>query len=489
MKVAFVSAEAAPWAKTGGLGDVVGALPAALKRVDPQLEVCVFLPLYERVWKALAERGIRPEPTEIECAARLYGQPEFGRVQRYTDDDGVIWAFLEHHGFYHRQGLYGDQNGAYFDSAARFAFLCRGALDCAPKVLGGRPDVFHCHDWHTGPLPMYLKTRYRPAYPGTGSVLTIHNLGYQGVYAKDLLPGIGLPWDLFTPDVAEYYDHVNLLKGGIACADATTTVSPTYAKEMLTDAGGVGLDAFIRAKAKHFHGILNGLGPEQRSPQSDPLIAANYTVDDLSGKHACRQALLKEVGLKTNYGEPVIGVVSRFVGQKGLDLVADLVPALPAIGAKLIVLGSGSTKLEDRFRHLAHVYPQHLALSTTFDPPFAQRIYAGCDLFLVPSLFEPCGLTQMQAMAYGTVPVVRAVGGLKDTVLDPRQHGESATGFCFYDYHPDALIGAVVRAVDMFRNRFKHWRILQKNGMRRDASWETSARRYRGLYDAITRRG
>lgn len=487
MKVAFVSAEAAPWAKTGGLGDVVGALPAALRRVDPDLEVCVFLPLYERVWKKLRERGIRPEPTDIEVAAQLYGKPEIGRVQRYVDDDGVIWAFLEHHGFYHRSGLYGDENGAYFDSAARFAFLCRGALDAAPRVLGGTPDVFHCHDWHTGPLPMYLRTRYAPAYPRTSSVMTIHNLGYQGVYTSETLPGLGLPWSLFDPDQAEFHDHVNLLKGGVACADATTTVSPTYAREMLTPEGGVGLDGFLRARARHFHGILNGLGPEQRSPHSDPHLIANYDVNSLSGKHRCREALLEETGLRTHYGEPVLGVVSRFVGQKGLDLVADIVPALPRLGARLVVLGSGSPTLEDRFRHLARRFPEHLAVRTAFDPPLAQRIFAGADIFLVPSRFEPCGLTQLQAMAYGTIPVVRAVGGLRDTVLDPHVAGGRATGFQFFDFEPSALVQALSRAVGTYRNAPNLWRTLQRNGMTRDATWETSARRYRGLYEAIQR--
>ena len=486
MKVAFVSAEAHPWAKTGGLGDVVGALPAALRRVDPSLEVCVFLPLYERVKAALNERNIQPEVTRVEVAARLYGQPELGRILRYVDDDGVIWAFVEHHRFYHRRGLYGDDRGAYFDSAARFAFLCRAALDAAPRVLGGVPDVFHCHDWHTGPLPMYLRTRYAPAYPRTSSVLTIHNLGYQGVYEKDALPGLGLPWSLFHLDVAEFYDHVNLLKGGVACADATTTVSPTYAREMLTAEGGFGLDAFLRRRARRFRGILNGLGPDQRSPHRDPHLPATYDRDDLSGKHRCRAALLAEVGLHTNYGEALLGVVSRFVGQKGLDIVADIVPGLASLGARLVVLGSGSPDLEARFRHLARTYPHHLAVRTAFDPPLAHRIFAGCDMFLVPSRFEPCGLTQMQAMAYGTVPVVRAVGGLRDTVFDPAET-EAATGFCFFDFSAEALYHALERAVGTFRNAPNVWRILQHNGMARDATWETSARKTLRLYHEVRR--
>lgn len=487
MRVAFVSAEAHPWAKTGGLGDVVGALPAALKNVDPNLEVCVFLPLYERVRTKLRDLGLAAEPTDIEFGAQLYGKGEFGRIQRYVDPQGVIWAFVEHHGFYHRQGLYGDSQGAYFDSAARFGFLCRAALDAAPRVLGGPPDIFHCHDWHTGPLPMYLKTRYAPAYPRAASVLSIHNLGYQGIYQNDVLPGLGLPWSLLDPERAEYYDHVNLLKGGVSCADATVTVSPTYAREMLTPEGGHGLDGFLAHRARHFHGILNGLGEEQRSPHTDKSLAATYSIDDMSGKQRCRQALLSEVGLRTNYGEAVIGVVSRFVGQKGLDIVADIVPALPRLGAKLVVLGSGSQVLEDRFRALQKAFPQHLALRTAFDPPLAQRIFAGSDMFLVPSRFEPCGLTQLQAMAYGTIPVVRAVGGLKDTVLDPHVTGSRATGFVFHDFDAVALYRAMARAVGTYRNAPRMWRVLQRNGMTRDATWEASARRYRGLYEAVRR--
>ncbi len=485
MRVCFVSAEAAPWAKTGGLGDVVGSLPAALKRVHPDLQVCVVLPLYERVRAALRERGITPEKTDIQVAARLFGRPEVGRIQRWVDADGVVWGFLEHHGFYHRRGLYGDDHGEYFDAPARFAFLCRGALDGAPRLLGGSPDVFHCHDWHTGALPMYLRSRYAPAYPRTSSVLTIHNLAYQGVYDKRVVPGIGLGWDLFHVDGAEFYDHVNLLKGGVAYADATTTVSPTYAREMLSPEGGFGLDAFLGARARRFRGILNGLGPEQRSPHADPHLPAHYDVSDLSGKHRCRERLLAEVGLRTNYGEAVIGVVSRFVGQKGLDIVADIVPGLALLGARLVVLGSGSRVLEDRFRQLAIQYPEHLALKTAFDPALAQRIYAGSDMFLVPSRFEPCGLTQMQAMAYGSVPVVRAVGGLRDTVLDPHEVGDRATGFVFFDFSADALYGALSRAVLTFRNAPQVWQVLVRNGMTRDATWETSARRYLELYAEV----
>jgi starch synthase len=482
MRVAFISAEAAPWAKTGGLGDVVGSLPAALRAVQPDVKVVVYLPFYERVRGVLAEKGIRPEITEIKVGARLFGHSEVGRIRRYDDENGVTWAFVEHHGFYHRAGLYGDDQGAYFDSAARFAFLCRAALDTGPRLLGGEVDVFHCHDWHTGPLPMYLQTRYRSAHPRARSVLTIHNLGYQGVYEKSVLNGLGLDWKLFDPEIAEFYDHVNFLKGGVACADATTTVSPGYAREMLTPEGGIGLDGFLRARARGFRGILNGLGPAQRSPHSDPHLVANYSLGDLSGKRLCREALLREAGLATNYGEPLIGVVSRFVGQKGLDIVADVVPALHTLGARMVVLGSGSPNLEDRFHALARRYPRHLSVRTAFDPELAQRIYAGSDLFLVPSRFEPCGLTQLQSMAYGTVPVVRAVGGLKDTVLDPRHFGQRATGFVFWDFSSAALYQAMSRAVHTYRNEPRIWRLLQRNGMARDATWETSARRYLDLY-------
>ncbi|MGE0710696.1 MAG: glycogen synthase GlgA [Planctomycetota bacterium] len=482
MRIAFVSAEVAPWAKTGGLGDVVGSLPSALRAVQPDLKVCVFSPLYKRSRDALHKRGITLEVTDIKVAANLYGRAEVGRIQRFTDADGVTWCFVEHHGFYHRDGLYGDDRSAYFDNAARFAFLCRAALDAGPRVLEGEVDLFHCHDWHTGPLPMYLASRYRPAYPRTRSVMTIHNLGYQGVYPKDVLPGLGLPWSLFQSEVAEYYDHVNLLKGGVACADATTTVSPSYAREMLSQEGGVGLDGFLRARARRFRGILNGLGPEQRSPHSDPHIPAHYTAEDIAGKRRCREYLLQEAGLHTNYGEAVFGVVSRFVGQKGLDLVAEVVPALPVLGARMVVLGSGSPNLEDRFRGLARRYPRHLAVRTGFDAELAQRIYAGSDAFLVPSRFEPCGLTQLQAMAYGSVPVVRAVGGLRDTVLDPRHVGEHATGFVFHDMSAAALYQAMSRAVHTFRNEPRIWRLLQLNGMQRDATWEASARQYVDLY-------
>lgn len=463
MRVLFVASEVVPWCKTGGLADVAGALPRALRDADG-VEAAVFLPLFPQAREHARAAGIELEPTDASARVHLSGRWEEGRFWAHRPAGGVPHFFLEHEGFYAREGIYGDRNDQpYPDNAFRFAFLCRAVLEAGAQLAGGPPDVVHVHDWQTGLLPVYMRSE--GVWPRARVVYTIHNLAYQGVFPKQVFPGLGLDWSLFRSEQLEFYDQVNLLKGGVAFADAVTTVSPTYAEEIQTPERGEALDGFLRHHARRLHGILNGLDAAERTPP--------FT--DLAEKAALRAALLEELGLPAG-DEPLLGVVSRFAHQKGLDLVAGLVAELEVLGARLVVLGSGDPGLVATFQGFAAEYPERLAVRVGFDAALARRIVAGSDLFLVPSRFEPCGLTQQQAMAFGTPPVVHGVGGLRDTVR------EGETGFVFGAPTVEALRGAVVRAVALFREDPAGWERVQRQAMARDASWGASAEAYLELY-------
>ena len=471
MRVVHLASEVAPWCKTGGLGDVLGALPKAQARLGAQ--VGVFLPLH-RLARQNAQKhsaALQPVPNG-EVAVHLAGQEIRGRVLRHTAEDGLEVFFLDCPRFFDRDGLYSDPSGGdYRDNGLRYAFFCQGVLQAARRLMGGLPDVIHAHDWQTGLAPLYLRHAAIP------TVFTIHNLAYQGVFHKDLLPAVGLDWSVFTPDQAEYHDHISMLKGGIAAASAVTTVSPSYAREICTPEFGHGLQDFIRHHARRLQGIINGIDPEEWSPATDPHIPHPYSADALDGKWACRQALLREFGLRGPAGEPLLGVIARLTGQKGIDIVAEIVPLLDRLRANLVILGTGSRALEERLRWLSARHPR-LAVKVDFDNALAHRITAGADIFLMPSRFEPCGLNQMYSMAYGTVPVVHAVGGLRDTVDDE-------VGFRFE--HPDVagLLWALEQAIGRYRFQPDAWRSTMVAGMRRDFSWSLPARQYLHLYQQL----
>ncbi|MCG8418144.1 MAG: glycogen synthase GlgA [Proteobacteria bacterium] len=491
MRIAHIASEVAPWSQTGGLADVVGSVPAALERVGgSDVECAVFSPFYRGIRQKAQACGATIESTDITVAVDLAGWRVVGRLYRLQQSDHPPVYLIDYPGFYERDGIYCSSTGAdHADNHLRFAFLCRAAIEAAPRIMGGVPDVFHGHDWQAGLVPVYLRTRYPQLR--SASVFTIHNLAYQGVFHKNALEQIGLDWSVFTLDRLEYHDWLSYLKGGVAYADALTTVSPSYAYEIQTPAFGHGLDIFVRSQARRVHGILNGIDTEAWDPATDSEIAANYDDDTLpEGKAACRRALADEFHLKLDEDEILLGVVSRFTGQKGLDLVADVVPDLHAMAAKLIVLGSGDLGLEDRFRYLGHVFGGNASVRIGFDVAQSRRIYSGIDAILVPSRFEPCGLSQLYAMRYGTVPIVHAVGGLRDTVHDP---GDSAlcrgegTGFRFE--HPTAigLRWAIDRAARIFRDRPAGWLAIARSGMGRDFSWDQSARAYLQLYQTLRR--
>lgn len=495
MRVAIIASEAVPWCKTGGLADVVGALPQAL--VDQsagKVAPATFLPLYRQVRESIAnDPQLQLVETGVEVAVPFSLGPERARFFEVVGHGGPPVYVLDAPHRYDRPRLYDDESGkAYPDNLYRYALLCRGALEAATALMGGVPDVVHAHDWQGGLALAYLRTRYLQTHAHTGAVMTIHNLAYQGLFAGEHRHNIDLDPSAFNLERAEYFGGLNLLKAGIAYADVTTTVSETYAQEITTPDYGCGLDGFLQARgAGRLCGIVNGVDTDVWSPATDKALPANYSVDKLAGKATCRQQLLAEMGLESAEGEPVLGIVSRFTGQKGLDLVADLVPHLHALGARLIVLGSGDAQLEHRFRYLAECFGDHLAVRVGFDPKLARRIFAGSDILLMPSRFEPCGLNQLYAMHYGTVPVVHAVGGLRDTVLDPGDQalarGEG-TGFCFEHPTVVGLHWALERAVKMYRQNPRGWQAVVRSGMTRDVSWAKPARAYLDLYHRVRSR-
>ena len=494
MRVVHISSEVTPWSQSGGLADVVGAVPRALVQAGAGVECAVISPLYRGVRERAHARGATLVDSGVSVQVPLAGEHlRVGFVTLCAGDAPPV-HLLDCPRFFDRDGLYATAEQAdYADNPLRFALLCRAAIEAAPALMGGTPDVFHAHDWQGGMVPVYLRTRY----PGAGAacVFTIHNLAYQGVYPKEVLPALDLDWtEVFRLDRMEYHDHLSLLKGGVAYADAVTTVSPSYAREILTPSFGHGLHDFLRHEARSLEGILNGIDTASWDPMRDSHLPAPYDADRLGsggGKAACRRALAEELGLPVPEDEILLGVVSRMADQKGLDLVADLVPALQEMGARLVVLGSGEPALEERFRYLGRAFGHNVAVRIGFEVALARRIFAGSDAMLIPSRFEPCGLNQMYAMRYGTVPIVHAVGGLRDTVHDP---GDDAlrrgqgTGFRFEHATVTGLRWAVERAARMFRADRAGWLAIARAGMAADWSWGRSAQEYLQVYQRLGQR-
>jgi starch synthase len=464
----MVSSEAAPLAKTGGLADVVGALPSALRSFGD--EVAVLIPRYGSI--------------DLKGARRVYDSlPIYLGPTRY---DASIYQAAEEFPFYlvdcpplfDRKGFYGEAGVDYPDNHIRFAVFARAALAVARVLF--RTEIFHCHDWQSGTLPAYLRTTFSsdPTFLGVKTLFTIHNLGYQGLFPRSVLPTVALDPDLYLPDAMEFFGNVSYIKGGIEFADALSTVSPTYAREIQTPEYGFGLDGALRARAAVLSGILNGVDYRDWSPDVDPLIPAHFSADDLGGKRVCKEQLLQEFGLPAEaMARPLIGIVSRFTPQKGTDLVAEIAGRIVAEDVYLVALGSGDPQYEEFFRQMAAEYPGRIAVRVGFDNGLAHRIEAGADMFLMPSRYEPCGLNQIYSLRYGTVPVVRATGGLDDTI-------EEGTGFKFAEYSGEAFLGAIRTAVQAFSNG-DGWREMMRRGMQKDFSWKASAAAYSALYQRL----
>ncbi len=475
MHIAFAAPECMPWASTGGLAEVVRSLSRELARQGHQ--VTVYLPYYRQVAKALP--GL---PSAI--ASITIPFPSFNRFARVLDggsSDGVRHLFVDCPEFFDREAIYATTSGNYPDNAERFGLFCRAVLESA-KLLG-IPDVFHVHDWPTALLPVMLRTLYYfdPLLRNIPTVLTIHNAGYHGWFPPSTVPTLLLPADVYTTERLEYRGEVNLLKGGIVYADELTTVSPTYAREIQTPEFGNGLEGVLRNRAADLNGILNGVDYAEWNPETDPNIAAHYSESDLAGKRECRRDLLHAFDLGgVSDGTPLLGMVSRFTTQKGFDFLLAIADELLARDVALAILGDGEEYYARMLSELADRYPSKMRVQTIFDPVMAHKIEAGADMFMMPSRYEPCGLNQIYGLRYGTVPIVRATGGLDDTVDEQPDGG--GNGFKFSGYEAQELMKAIVRATEIFPDKGR-WQDLMRRGMRQRLTWDEPARAYVAVFE------
>ncbi len=475
MRIVFAASECVPFSKTGGLADVVGALPRALAALGH--DTTVYLPRYKQTKLPQARTVVQSITVPFDDRYRFCSVLDGGQ------HGGVQFYFIDYPPYFERDALYGTPLGDYSDNADRFALYSRAVLE-ATKILGV-PDVFHCHDWQSALVPILLRTLYAedPAYCNAASVLTIHNIGYQGLFPPDTLPLLMLPWDLFTIDKLEFYGKVNFLKGALVFSDFITTVSKKYSQEIQTAEYGFGLEGVLRSRASTVTGILNGVDYAEWSPETDKFIVARYSPQDLSGKAKCKQDLLAQFGVTAaDPGLPVIGVVSRFAAQKGFDLISQVADRLAREEMISVALGTGDKEYEDLFRRLNKQYPQKFAVKVAYDNTLAHKIEAGADMFLMPSRYEPCGLNQIYSLKYGTVPVVRATGGLDDTIEPWDARTGRGTGFKFSDYTGEALLATVRTALQAYRDPAS-WKRLMRNGMGRDFSWNASAQEYVKIYE------
>ncbi len=488
MQIAFVTSEITPFSKTGGLADVSGALPQELAARG--FAVTVFTPLYRSAAAVLREMGA---PLDEHTGPTLWIGNERHTVRwRETVRDGVTLAFLVDDIFYDRPSLYVGADGRdYPDNVARFAFLCRAVLEYW-LARGAPPDVLHLNDWQTGLIAVYLETIYRlPELSTARTVLTIHNLAYQGRFPAPQLYATGLDWSTFNPRGLEFFGDLNLLKGGIVFANRLTTVSPSYAEEIQMPAFGHGLDGVLRANRHKLTGILNGIDTVRWNPSTDPMLPARYDATALDAKAICKRALQDRMGLPRDPARFLLGVISRFDVQKGIHLIVEAMQTVSPVPVQLVMLGSGDAAIEKQARDLAARLPGQVALHVGFDEELAHQIEAGADAFLMPSAYEPCGLNQMYSQRYGTAPVVHATGGLRDTVVDyspERLQAGTASGFSFTRFDAGGLTEAILRAWRLYTTDPTSWRRLQQLMMRIDHSWARRAAAYTELYEVVRRR-
>jgi starch synthase len=473
MRILMVASEAVPFAKSGGLADVIGALPQALVRLGHDVDVVI--PRYRGI---TAGQIVRRLPLGV--GARITETAFHSTVE-----DGVRTVFVEHGGYYDRDYLYGVAERDYADNAERFAFLCRAALGWA--ALEGQYDIVHAHDWQAGLVPVMIGQAFRAgALPARlPAVFTIHNLAYQGLFDASWLPKLGLPRDLMRMEAMEFWGRISFLKAGVVFSRMITTVSPRYAQEIQTPAFGFGFDGILRERAEDLVGILNGIDYDEWDPAHDADLPVPFSAANLDGKQAAKRVLHERLHLPATpemLARPTVGVIARLVDQKGFDLLASLADELPRLGATFALLGSGERRYEDLWLGLAARYADRIGVHIGFDERLAHLIEGGADLFLMPSRFEPCGLNQMYSLRYGTVPVVRATGGLFDTVRNFDPQTRTGTGFTFDEYSPQALLGTLRWALGVFQDR-ETWRRIQLEGMRQDHSWDASARRYVAVYE------
>ncbi|WP_227268618.1 glycogen synthase GlgA [Roseobacter weihaiensis] len=476
MNVLFVASECAPFVKTGGLADVIGAVPKALAPLG--VGTRVMMPLYPALQKA-ARAG-----TSVWRAKDLHG----GHAQLISLTlEGIDLLLLDAPHLFDRAGnIYLDADGKdWADNAQRFGALARAAADVATGGIDGwRPDVVHAHDWQAGLVPAYLHQMQKPV---PASVLTIHNIAFQGLFSAELMKPLGLQATLYVPDGLEYYGNIGFLKGGIAYADKITTVSPTYAREIMQPAFGMGLEGVLRARQRDVCGILNGIDTEVWNPENDAYLAQAYSAKRLKAKEKNRQAVLQRFGLEPARNAPLFCVISRLTTQKGVDLLLEVLPDLVGRGARLAVLGTGDRDLEAEYIAAAHRFPGAVGVLIGYDEPLSHLMQGGSDAILIPSRFEPCGLTQLYGLRYGTLPVVARTGGLADTVIDANEAAiavNCATGVQFAPVTAPALAQAIHRTCDLFMQP-KIWAGMMRRAMRHPVDWETSSRAYHAIYSEL----
>jgi len=477
MHIVFAAAECAPWAKMGGMADVVSSLPKALAKLGHRTSV--FIPYYRQVAKVV------PNPTVVLPSVTI-PFPSYNRFVRILDGGvakGVQTYFVDCAEFFDRENFYGTPSGGYPDNAERFGLFCRAVIE-ASKIIGV-PDVFHVHDWQASMVPVMLRSVYYfdPMLRHVPAVLTIHNAGFQGWFPPETMEKLLLPWNMYTPDKLEHYNTVDFLKGGIVYSDAITTVSRKYVEEIQTAEFGNGLDSVLRQRSGDLFGILNGIDYEEWNPATDPHIAAHYTAENLTGKKECRRDLLHAYGLEgVNDETAVIGVVSRFATQKGFDFIVDIMDRLVKEDMVIVMLGTGEEYYERLLVEIANRHPDKIRVQVKFDDVMAHKIEAGADIFLMPSRYEPGGLGQIHSLKYGTIPVVRATGGLDDTIDEQPSGG--GNGFKFWGYNSSALLDALQRALGTFRNKAE-WKTMMERGMAQDFSWDKPAGEYVRVYERV----
>lgn len=475
-KILFAASEGVPFIKTGGLADVVGSLP---KCIDKRyFDVRVIIPRYvcmKQEWK-----------DKMQYVRHFYMDFDWKNVYvglLEAEVEGVHYYFIDNEYYFNGSKVYSDDQKWEIE---RYAFFSKAVLSALP-VLGFRPDVIHCHDWQTGLIPVYLKERFQEGdfYRGIKSVITIHNLKFQGKWDTKTVRGItGLPEFYFTPDKLEAYKDANLLKGGIVYSDAVTTVSSTYAEEIKTPFYGEGLDGLLRARERDLRGIVNGIDYAEFNPETDPYIVKQYNaVNFRKEKVKNKRALQQELGLCQDDRKMMIGVVSRLTDQKGFDLIAYIMDELCQDDIQLVVLGTGEERYENMFRHFDWKYRDKVSANIYYSDALSHKIYASCDAFLMPSLFEPCGLSQLMALRYGTIPIVRETGGLKDTVQAYNEYEGTGTGFSFTNYNAHEMLNTIRYAEQVYYDRKREWNKMVDRAMAADFSWHVSARKYQEMYD------
>ncbi|HEX2926040.1 MAG TPA: glycogen synthase GlgA [Ruminiclostridium sp.] len=473
INILFASSEVIPFAKTGGLGDVAGSLPKALAKLGADIRV--VMPKY----------GIIPEQykSQMEYLGYIYAdvswRHQYCGIFRLVYE-GITYYFLDNEYYFNRSELY----GAY-DEAEQFTFFSKALLEILPSI-GFKPDIIHCNDWQTGVVGLLLEAAYEnnPFYKNIKTVFTIHNLKYQGIFPKEVLPELlGLDWKYFTPEGLEFHGNINFLKAGLVYSDSISTVSPTYSNEIKNDFYGEGLNNVLISRSSDLYGILNGIDYEKNNPQNDSRLYAPYSADSISPKYENKRMLQQDLGLPVRSEVPVIGIISRLTPQKGFDLIERVLDEILQMDIQLVVLGKGDEHYRYVFEDAAFRHRDKVSANITFSDTLAQRIYAASDMFLMPSLFEPCGLGQIFSFRYGAVPIVRETGGLNDTVLSYNESTGEGNGFTFANYNAHDMLSTLSRAVDYYYNKKDIWNLLVQRGMRTDFSWDKSAHEYMNMYN------